>query len=105
MHAHGQGATACINVGDYILVRHVSADFTKNRRKHGYPAQQRFRVVRVLPAADAVQIDPAAGTGTQPFLRMRLCTNASQDWWVVDDGSSAAGRFGQPGSSVTDVHG
>eukprot|EP00965_Chrysotila_dentata_P084461 2789000-Pleurochrysis_carterae.AAC.1 len=36
---------------------------------------------------------------------MRLCKKAPQDWRVVDDGSSAAGRFDQPGSSVTDVQG
>eukprot|EP00965_Chrysotila_dentata_P023368 774721-Pleurochrysis_carterae.AAC.1 len=36
MHAHGSGTTAGINVGDYILVRHGSADFAKNRRKHGF---------------------------------------------------------------------
>eukprot|EP00965_Chrysotila_dentata_P125697 4154916-Pleurochrysis_carterae.AAC.1 len=36
---------------------------------------------------------------------MRLCKKAPQDWWVVDDGSTAAGRFDQPGSSVTDVQG
>eukprot|EP00965_Chrysotila_dentata_P015981 528988-Pleurochrysis_carterae.AAC.1 len=36
---------------------------------------------------------------------MRLCKKAPQDWWVVDDGSAAAGRFDQPGSSVSDVQG
>eukprot|EP00965_Chrysotila_dentata_P169012 5581492-Pleurochrysis_carterae.AAC.1 len=36
---------------------------------------------------------------------MRLCKKAPQDWWVVDDGSTAAGRFDQPGSSVSDVQG
>eukprot|EP00965_Chrysotila_dentata_P201330 6180510-Pleurochrysis_carterae.AAC.2 len=82
MHAHGQGATAGINVGDYVLVRHV----------------------RVLPAAGAVQIDPA-GTGTQPYASMKLCKKEPQDWWVVDDGSSAAGSFNQPGSFETDVQG
>eukprot|EP00965_Chrysotila_dentata_P254441 6211870-Pleurochrysis_carterae.AAC.1 len=52
--------------------------------------------MRVLPAAGAVQIDPA-GTGTQPHVSMRLCKEAPHDWWVVDDGSTA--------SSVTDVQG
>eukprot|EP00965_Chrysotila_dentata_P236125 6201144-Pleurochrysis_carterae.AAC.2 len=89
MHAHGPGATAGINVGDYVLVRHGSADFAKNRRKHGCPALCRFRVVRVLPAVGAVQIDPA-GTETQPYVNMS---------------SSAAGRFDQPGSFVTGVQG
>eukprot|EP00965_Chrysotila_dentata_P003288 107302-Pleurochrysis_carterae.AAC.1 len=78
MHAHGPGTTAGINVGDYVLVRHGSADFAQNRRKHGFPALRRFRVVRVLPAAGAVQIDPA-GTGTQPYVSMRLCKKAPQD--------------------------
>eukprot|EP00965_Chrysotila_dentata_P073161 2417670-Pleurochrysis_carterae.AAC.1 len=90
MHAHGPGTTAGINVGDYVLVRHGSADFAKNRRKHGFPALRRFRVVRVLPTAGAVQIDPA-GTGTQLYVSMRLCKRAPQDWWVVDVGSTAAG--------------
>eukprot|EP00965_Chrysotila_dentata_P056484 1874314-Pleurochrysis_carterae.AAC.1 len=36
---------------------------------------------------------------------MRLCKKAPQDWRVVDDGSTAAGRFDQPGSPVTDVQG
>eukprot|EP00965_Chrysotila_dentata_P211253 6186365-Pleurochrysis_carterae.AAC.2 len=36
---------------------------------------------------------------------MRLCKKERHEWWVVDDGSSAAGRFDQPGSSVTDVQG
>eukprot|EP00965_Chrysotila_dentata_P162140 5354543-Pleurochrysis_carterae.AAC.1 len=67
MHAHGQGVTASINVGDYVLVRHGSADFAKNRRKHGHPALRRFRVVREAPAAGAVRIDPA-GTGTRPYV-------------------------------------
>eukprot|EP00965_Chrysotila_dentata_P239182 6202944-Pleurochrysis_carterae.AAC.1 len=61
-----------------------------------------YAVVRVLPAAGAVQIDPA-GTGTQPYVSMRLCKKAPQDWRVVDDGPTAAGRFDQPRSSVTDV--
>eukprot|EP00965_Chrysotila_dentata_P043058 1429799-Pleurochrysis_carterae.AAC.1 len=78
MHAHGPGTTAGINVGDYVLVRHGSADFAKTRRKHGFPALRRFRVVRLLPAAGAVQIDPA-GTGTQPYVSMRLCKKAPQD--------------------------
>eukprot|EP00965_Chrysotila_dentata_P010338 336515-Pleurochrysis_carterae.AAC.1 len=69
MHAHGPGTTAGINVGNYVLVRHGSADVAKNRRKHGFPALRRCRVVRVFPAADAVQIDPA-GTGTQPYVSM-----------------------------------
>eukprot|EP00965_Chrysotila_dentata_P123756 4090540-Pleurochrysis_carterae.AAC.5 len=64
-HGHGSGTTAGINVADYVLVRYGSADFAKNRRKHGFPTLRRFRVVRVLPAAGAVQIDPA-GTGNQP---------------------------------------
>eukprot|EP00965_Chrysotila_dentata_P214053 6188000-Pleurochrysis_carterae.AAC.1 len=63
MHAHGPGTTAGNNVGDYVLVRHGSADFAKNRRTHGLPALRRFRVVQVMPATGAVQIDPA-GTGT-----------------------------------------
>eukprot|EP00965_Chrysotila_dentata_P046061 1531499-Pleurochrysis_carterae.AAC.1 len=46
-------------------------------------------------------IDPA-GTGMQPYVSMRLCKKAPQDWWVLDDGSTAAGRFDQPGSSVSD---
>eukprot|EP00965_Chrysotila_dentata_P121756 4024900-Pleurochrysis_carterae.AAC.1 len=96
MQAHGQGATAGINVGDHVLVRHGSADFAKNKCKHGYPALRRFRVVRVLPAAGAVQIHPAC-TGTQPYVSMKLCEKAPQDWWVVDEGSSAAGRLDQPG--------
>eukprot|EP00965_Chrysotila_dentata_P013660 452070-Pleurochrysis_carterae.AAC.1 len=36
---------------------------------------------------------------------MRLCKKAPQDWWVVDYGSTAAGRFDQPGSLVSDVQG
>eukprot|EP00965_Chrysotila_dentata_P221061 6192169-Pleurochrysis_carterae.AAC.2 len=52
----------------------------------------RFRVARMLPAAGAVQIDPA-GTGTQPYVSRRLRKKAPQDWWIVDDGSSATGRF------------
>eukprot|EP00965_Chrysotila_dentata_P027056 898016-Pleurochrysis_carterae.AAC.1 len=36
---------------------------------------------------------------------MRLCKKAPQDWWLVDDGSTAAGRFDQPGSLVSDVQG
>eukprot|EP00965_Chrysotila_dentata_P129688 4287722-Pleurochrysis_carterae.AAC.1 len=96
MHAHGQGMTAGINVGDYVLVRHGSADFAKNRRRHGFPAHRRFRVVRVLPAAGAVQINPA-GTGTQPYVSMRLCKKVPQDWWVLDDNSTATGRLDHPG--------
>eukprot|EP00965_Chrysotila_dentata_P208879 6184953-Pleurochrysis_carterae.AAC.1 len=61
MHAHGQpGGTAGINVGDYVLVRHSSAEFAKTRSKHFYPALRRFRVVPVLPAVGAVQNDPLA---------------------------------------------
>eukprot|EP00965_Chrysotila_dentata_P259538 6213592-Pleurochrysis_carterae.AAC.2 len=86
------------------MVRHASAHFAKNRRKHGFPAFRRFRVVRVFPAAGAVQIDPA-GTGTQPYVSMRLCKKAPQDWCIVDDCSTAAGRFDPLGSSVTDVQG
>eukprot|EP00965_Chrysotila_dentata_P121586 4019705-Pleurochrysis_carterae.AAC.1 len=36
---------------------------------------------------------------------MALCKKAPQDWWVVDDGLTGAGRFDQPGSSVSDVQG
>eukprot|EP00965_Chrysotila_dentata_P111669 3692610-Pleurochrysis_carterae.AAC.2 len=103
MHTRGQGATAGINVGDYVLLWHASADFAQTRREHGYPALRSFRVVRVLPAAGEVQINPA-GTETQPAVSMmRLCKKAPQDWWVLDEGSSAAGRFDLPagGPSVT----
>eukprot|EP00965_Chrysotila_dentata_P105606 3487586-Pleurochrysis_carterae.AAC.1 len=36
---------------------------------------------------------------------MRLCKKAPRYWWVVDDGSTTAGRFDQPGSSVSEVQG
>eukprot|EP00965_Chrysotila_dentata_P074063 2446362-Pleurochrysis_carterae.AAC.1 len=68
------------------------------------PCSSTFQVVRVLPASGEVQIDPA-GTGTQPYVSMRLCKKAPQDWWVFDDNSTAAGRFDQPGSSVAVVQG
>eukprot|EP00965_Chrysotila_dentata_P059432 1972190-Pleurochrysis_carterae.AAC.2 len=55
-----------------------------------------------MPAAGAVQIDLAC-TGTQTYVSMRLCKKALQDWRVVDNGSSAAGRFSLPGSSVSDL--
>eukprot|EP00965_Chrysotila_dentata_P238690 6202662-Pleurochrysis_carterae.AAC.1 len=40
-----------------------------------------------------------------PPVRCKSTLRAPQDWSMVDDGSSAAGRFDQPGSSVTDVQG
>eukprot|EP00965_Chrysotila_dentata_P041119 1364371-Pleurochrysis_carterae.AAC.2 len=84
MHAHGPGTTAGINVGDYDLVRHGSADFAKNSRK-----------VAWLSCSSTFQSGASATRRGCSFPGLV----------VVDDGSTVAGRFDQPGSSVTDVQG
>ena len=86
---------AGIKVGDWVLLQHGSDDHARARRKHGYPAARRFQVTRLIPEANAVEIDRRSST-IQPVVSIRQCKKAPDNWWLFDDGSLANGRYEGP---------
>ena len=69
---------------------------------HGYPAMRTFRVVRLLPRYNAVEIDPA-GTTIQPVVSLRHCVKAPSEWWVINDMSPGSGIHNDVATSLRAV--
>ena len=86
---------AGIHVGEWVLLRHGSEQHAKVRKKHGYPAFRRFRVLRLIPEANAIEID-TRGTPIQPVVSVRQCKRAPDAWWLFDDASPASGVYEGP---------
>eukprot|EP00965_Chrysotila_dentata_P018121 602456-Pleurochrysis_carterae.AAC.1 len=57
-----------IKVGDRVLLRHGSVDYTVMLKKHEYPPLRAFRVVEFTPEYNALRVD-TRGTGIQPVVR------------------------------------
>ena len=90
-----QDGCAGIHVGDWVLLKHGSDAHAKIRRKHGYPAYRRFRVVRIIPEAAAVELD-VRGLTIQPVVSVRQCKRAPDEWYLFNDGSLSSGRYDGP---------
>ena len=86
---------AGIHVGDWVLLKHGSDSHAKIRRKHGYPAYRRFRVVRVIPEARALELD-VRGLNIHPVVSIRQCKPAPEAWYLFNDGSLSSGRYDGP---------
>ena len=86
---------AGIHVGDWVLLKHGSDAHAKIRRKYGYPAYRRFRVVRIIPEASAVELD-VRGLTIQPVVSVRQCKRAPEEWYLFNDGSLSSGRYDGP---------
>ena len=86
---------AGIQVGDWVLLKHGSDAHAKIRRKHGYPAYRRFRVVKVMPESNALEIDTRK-VNIQPVVSIRQCKRAPDGWYIFNDGSPSAGRYEGP---------
>ena len=84
-----------ISVGDRVLVRHGDQQNAARLRKHGEAALRSFRVVRLIPEAQAIEIDTRA-TGMRPVVSLRHCVKAPQTWWIFDDASPGAGQSSGP---------
>ena len=84
-----------IHVGDWVLLKHGSDSHAKIRRKHGYPAFRRFRVVRVIPEASALELD-VRGLDIHPVVSVRQCKQAPEEWYLFNDGSVSSGRYDGP---------
>ena len=93
--AADKGGCAGINVGDWVLLKHGSDAHAKIRRKHGYPAYRRFRVVRLIPEAAAVELD-VRRTTIHPVVSIRQCKRAPDEWYLFNDGSLSSGRYDGP---------
>ena len=78
-----------------MLLQHGSDTHASIRRKHGYPAYRRFRVTRVIPEADAVELD-VGSTTIRPVVSVRKCKKAPPTWWLFNDGSLSSGRYDGP---------
>ena len=86
---------AGIHVGDWVLLKHGSDAHAKIRRKHGYPAYRRFRVVRIMPESNSIEIDPRK-VNIQPVVSVRQCKRAPEGWYIFNDGSLSSGRYDGP---------
>ena len=84
-----------ISVGDRVLVRHGDHQNASRLRKHGEPALRSFRVVRLIPESNALEIDPRR-TGMRPVVSLRHCIKAPQSWWIFDDSSPGSGHSSGP---------
>ena len=104
IHWNGAGPDGSlgIQVGDRVLLRHGDPLRASQRKRHGYPALRTFRVVRLIPERNAVEIDPA-NTTIRKEVALRHCLRAPQCYWVTDDNSLGAGRQEELGTSMRAV--
>ena len=96
------GESIGIQVNDRVLLRHGNEQHAKQLRRHGYPAMRTFKVVRLLPKYNAVEIDPD-NTSIQPVVSLRHCVKAPREWWVLDDMSTASGIQEEAATSLKAV--
>ena len=95
IHSSRQNGCDGIHVGDWVLLKHGGDAHAKIRRKHGYPAFRRFRVVRVIPEASALELD-VRGLNIHPVVSVRQCKQAPEEWYLFNDGSVSSGRYDGP---------